>query len=254
MKDCGCKSESTGVVVSFALVKAREPNLPRVIKNLVNQSKKPDLIHVYISKEPFYLDKGFDKKPNLICPRMRIHLVENNGALRKFIPVLKKYWDKPNQKIILTDDDHIWHKDTIKNLLKWSDKLDGVISTAGNFYKDKNPDNWRKQWFHGDTIKKPTRCDVISTGYCCLIRPKYFTEEIFEWEKYKDLGVPYDDEFWFNYMLAKNNIKRWVIPVPKQRDKLSKYGVDMFKTQQSRQTKAKITKHYKSIIMKTGRV
>lgn len=247
--NCGC--DNSGVVVSLALVKAREPNIKNVIKNLLNQSIKPDKIHIWISYEPFYLDEGFEKEPDINCPRTTFDWTENIGGARKFIPVLKKYWDKPNQKIILTDDDHIWHKHMIRDVVKYADK--GVIATAGNFYRDKNPLNWRKQWFHGDTINKPVRCDIISTGYGCLIKPKYFTEEIFNWKAYKKFGVPYDDEFWFNAMLAKNGVHRWVVPTKTRRDKLEKRGVDMFKTKKSRQCKALITKEFKKIIMRTGR-
>lgn len=249
--DCGC--EQTGVVVSLALVKAREPNIKTVVKNLLNQSIKPDKIHIWISDHPFYLDEGFKEKITLNYPRVKIHFTENIGGARKFIPVLKKYWDNKEQIIILTDDDHIWHKDMISDVVKWHDKLDGVIATAGNFYKDKNPLNRRKLWFHGDTITKPVRCDIISTGYGCLIKPKYFTEEIFNWKAYKHLGVPYDDEFWFNAMLAKNNVARFVVPTKSKRDKLEKHGIDMFKTKKSRECKVMITKQYKKIIMRTGR-
>ena len=243
---CGCKEN--GVVVSLVLVKARESNLKKVIRNLVNQSIKPDKIHVWISKEPFYMDDGFDEKPKLKCPRAKIHWTPNIGALRKFIPVLNKYWFNPEQIIILTDDDHIWYKDMIKDILKWK-KLKSVLSTAGNNYIDGNPNNWKKQWFHGNTIKNPRRCDIISTGYGCLIKPKFFSREIFDWEKYKDLGLPYDDEFWFNAMLAKNNILRFVVPTKQKRDKLEHHGVDMFKSKPSRQCKANITKEFKKIIM-----
>jgi len=240
------------VVVSFALVKAREKNLGKIIRNLNNQTKKPDEIHVYISKEPFYLDEGFDKKPTINCLRTKIHFVPNTGALRKFMPILRKYWNEPEQIIILTDDDHIWHDETIQTLLRWEKKLDGVIATAGNFYVNDNPNSWVKKWFHGDGLSKPVRCDIISTGYCCLIKPKYFTEEIFNWQQYDEYGVPYDDEFWFNLILAENNVARWVVPVKSKRTKLDHYGIDMFKSNKSRHTKAEITRNFKKIIMSTG--
>lgn len=249
----GCGCEKTGVVVSLALVKAREPNIRKVIKNLMNQSIKPDKIHIWISNHSFYLDEGFKEMPKLDCPKAEFHWTENIGGARKFIPVLKKYWNNKEQIIILTDDDHIWHKHMIRDVVKYADKINGVLATAGNFYRDKHPLSWAKQWFHGDTITKPVRCDIISTGYGCLIKPKYFTKEIFDWKAYKKFGVPYDDEFWFNAMLARNVVHRWVVPTKARRNKLKKHGVDMFKTKKSRQCKAYITREFKKIIMRSGR-
>jgi len=238
-----------GVIVSLALIKAREPNIGKIIRSWTKQSVLPKKILIFISKKNFYLDDGFNYKPDIKCKRSNVFFVENTGALRKFLPALKMYWNKKNQKILLTDDDHVYYRDFIKDILKWEKNIDGVISGAGNLYRNSDPYNWDKKWFHGDTITKPTRCDIISTGYGCLIKPKYFTDEIFQWEQYRRWGVPYDDEFWFNYMLAKNNVKRYVVPIKTRRKKLEHFGVDMFRSKKSRQAKANVTKEFKKTIM-----
>lgn len=203
-----------------------------------------------MSKEGFYLDKGFGEKiPKAPAENVEIHIVENNGALRKFLPILKMYWENKDQKIILTDDDHIWDNDVFEKIISYSNKLDGLISSAGNCYRDKDPNSWRKKWFHGDILTKPRKCHIISTGYACLIQPKYFNENIFKWEQYRKFGVPFDDEFWFNYMIASNDVIRWVVPVSCRRHKLDKGGVDMFRTNPSRNCKANITRAFKDIII-----
>jgi len=236
------------IIVSLVLIKAREKNLREVLNSLINQSLKPDMIYVWISKEPFYLDKGFDKKPNFKSPIVKIKFVENIGALRKIIPVLKEYWEEKETIIITTDDDHIWYKNFIKDLFNYQNKLNLPLSGRGIVFYNDDPNDWVGKRIHGGTIKKPMRADILCTGYGLTVRPKFFTEEIFDWKKYEKNGILYDDEFWLSGMLAKNNLKRFIVPMMSKQKNLQRGGAVMFTSSPSRNTKKQMTKIFKKII------
>ena len=90
----------------------------------------PDHIYLYVSKDPFLLDKGVTESQmreqfleplsqlNISHDRVSVFTTENIGSHRKLLPLLSQKWFE--DCVIITIDDHeIYKKDAVSSLLKY---------------------------------------------------------------------------------------------------------------------------------------
>ena len=81
------------------------------IYSFYNQSIRPDIINLWISREPYLSDDGFTEVPkfveelNMICDLIKVHFVKNTGPYRKILPALKEASD--DDVLVYADDDVI---------------------------------------------------------------------------------------------------------------------------------------------------
>lgn len=104
--------------VSLTTIYDNRELLKKCIMSLTNQTRKPDMIHVYLSKEPYLLDKGFTGVPPwlAVMPGVSVKFVENTGPYRKLLPILKEKWDT-DELIITVDDDTVYAQDLIEHMV-----------------------------------------------------------------------------------------------------------------------------------------
>lgn len=215
------------IITSTALIKSRVNNAKKLVDSLMSGELVPDKIYFFISEEPHNLDDGIKphEVPIIDNPRVEFIYTENIGSLRKIVPIVKMYWSRKHTKIILFDDDWIIPPDCVKNLNDYSlSNPFHACGFAGNIYaKDKKEvEKTAIEKKYGRTIefgwvnKKPKQVDILDSGLGLLIKPKFFHEDILEWEKYKEeFGVNYTDEHFVNYMLAKKGTPRIIVPIKK---------------------------------------
>jgi len=221
------------IITSTALIKSRINNTKKIVNDLMAGSLKPDKIYFFISEEPFNLDEGIkpDEIPLIDNPKVEFIYTKNIGSLRKIIPIVKMYWTRPNTRIIVCDDDRKIKPDIIKKLIDYSQHLDHrfhACATAGNVFKGSKESYKKKGVIYetknkflthgivlGWAIKEPIQVDLLASGMQMLIKPKFFPkEDIFNFEKYiEEYGINYSDENFFSYLLSKNGINRFVIPI-----------------------------------------
>lgn len=190
-------------------------------------SLKPDKIFFFISEEPHNIDEGIKPKeiPVINNPKVNFIYTKNIGSLRKIVPILKMYWCKEGIRIILYDDDFGIPLDSLKNLIDYSQNINHrfhACGMAGNLY-NKGRDRSRLNAIEknigrsielGWLLKQPKQVDLLSSGLGLLVKPKFFHKDILEWEKYQEeFRVTTTDEHFVNYMLAKQCIPRFVVPV-----------------------------------------
>jgi len=211
------------IVTSTALIKSRVNNAITIVRDLMSGTLIPDKIYFFISEEPHNLDEGIKphEVPVIDNPRVEFIYTENIGSLRKIVPILKMYWDKPETKIILYDDDFGIPRDSLKNLIDYSTKHPShACSIAGNFYnvgrdRSKLTEQEKRLGRSGEfgwVLKQPQQVDLLSSGLGLLVKPKFFHSDILEWEKYnEEFGLNIADEEFINYCLAKQNTPRFMI-------------------------------------------
>ncbi|MFX1392334.1 MAG: hypothetical protein ACFFAH_02060 [Promethearchaeota archaeon] len=223
------------LVASICLSNHRLNVFEEVIKSLLNQTTTLDKIEIFISRENFFLDSGINENDLPDLP-VEYNIVENTGIQRRIIPCLQKYWDKPETKIIIMDDDRKYHKTNIESYYNYSeiypDKALGFWSWS---YKD-GLDYWscldkeKKFWmfkdensrlFHDDNalfltdVDYCTYVDMIIPSTGMLVKPNFFLkEDVFNWERHqsKSIDLRYSNEVYINYCIAKNHIDRITIP------------------------------------------
>ena len=115
------------IVISLAIINSRLNNLINIINNIINQSLKPDILHIFYSDNKFLLDEGINEKDIIKIIELaelkyntnqivdiKLTKTENIGSYRKLIPALKLYKDS---LIITIDDDHIFENTFIEKFI-----------------------------------------------------------------------------------------------------------------------------------------
>ena len=116
------------LVVSLTSIASRVHCLTEVLETLTAQSMAPDQIVVWLSEEPFLLDRGIrpDEVPSELGRLERtsripidIRFTENIGPLRKIIPTLDLYKAEQSSLIVVTaDDDQLYRRYWLESLYR----------------------------------------------------------------------------------------------------------------------------------------
>lgn len=194
------------VVVSLTSIFDNLRRLENVLKSLLQQTMKPDAIVVFLSIEPYLMDKGFPEYriPTWLDEMVEVRWVKNNGPYRKLLPLLKEMWDE-DVCIITCDDDTVYSKDFVKNLVvKYKEEGCCVAYRC-------------KYWSPGSSyneMKAPVNKDILNfhTGKGgVLYHPKMFHgTDVFS-SKFLKL-CPTNDDIWFNFWRMKAGIECLYLP------------------------------------------
>ncbi len=216
------------IIVSVGLIKARLSNAPKIARDLMSGSMKPNKVIFCISSEPYMLDDGIKRNEVKRWHGASFKIVKNTGPIRRIAPVVKEFWNRPETKIITIDDDRRPSPDMVANLVNYSNKHPNkALSIAGNKLTGyDNKPHWKNKGVIYDTrhhkdvgivlgwkIKQPITVDILNPGVGMLVKPKFFTPSFFNWEKTynKSIGIDRTDQTFISYSLQQNKIQRVVI-------------------------------------------
>jgi hypothetical protein len=204
------------IYISLTTIFSRQDVLSKTLESIIEQTKLPDMIYLCLSEEPYLLDNGFknrnisnsklvnilEKNNNII----KIKWVENTGPYRKLLPLLKDKWDE-NCLIITIDDDTIYNKDLIKNIVNDYYIYNCVINYRGftPLFNNLNEFDYdkRKETINNYLYNFPTGKGGI------LYNPQFFHKTgdlIFNRNIYLDTCKTNDD-IWFYLIRILNNVK-----------------------------------------------
>lgn len=205
------------IYISLTSIFQNQTELLITLKSIMNQTYLPNKIFIYLSEEPYLLDKGFPNKNitnhelNDFIDRNKIivNWVKNTGPYRKLLPLLEKVWNE-NCLIITIDDDTEYHKDLIKNLINDYDIHKCVINYRGftmkfNKLEDINYEN-------RDTVIKKYLYNFPTGKGGILYHPSFFYKTgdlIFNEILYKETCITGDD-IWFNFVRICNKIECYI--------------------------------------------
>jgi hypothetical protein len=106
-----------GITVCLTSISPNIDILHPTLRSLVEQSLKPDRIVLYLSEEPYLLDKGFPgRKVPAFPPVVEVRWTKNTGPFRKLLPLLREYWGK-DEIIITVDDDTVYHSELVEKMV-----------------------------------------------------------------------------------------------------------------------------------------
>lgn len=203
------------IYISLTSIFQNQDILMKTCESLINQTLLPDKIFIYLSELPYLLDLGFKDKlisnnnlqtflerhSNLI----NIKWVENEGPYRKLLPLLKEKWNE--ECIIITvDDDTIYDKGLIKNMINDYKIHNCVINYRGFTPSCKNLNNFN--YHKRDKLVNKHLYNFPTGKGGILYKPSFFyktTNLIFNKDVYMHCCKTQDD-IWFYLVRIKNNI------------------------------------------------
>lgn len=209
------------IYISLTTIFKNQTILLKTLQSIITQTYVPDKIYLFISEEPFLLDTGFTNKiitNNNLLNFLKIHeknielkWVNNQGSYRKLIPLLKEKWN--DDCIIITiDDDTVYDKNLIKNLLHDYSIHKCVINYRG-FTPKLNTINDFDYRSRIETVQRHLYNFPTGKGGI-LYKPSFFKNTgdlIFNetiYMKYCGTG----DDIWFYLLRIKNNIDCCILP------------------------------------------
>ena len=133
-------TSTTGTLtVLLTTIDSRLPHLHRVIESLHQQEALPKEIRLYISREPYLLDKGISPDdPHLKelqkFPLLKVKWVDNTGPYRKIVPYLQEHFSHhvaTDELFVTVDDDTLYPPEFLRVLLETYQKHDCVVAFRG---------------------------------------------------------------------------------------------------------------------------
>jgi predicted O-methyltransferase YrrM len=207
------------IYVSLTSIYENQDRLLETLKSIINQSKKPDKIYLYLSEEPYILDDGFknriitnEKLLKLLNDNnnfIEIKWVKNIGSYRKLLPLLKDKWNE-DCIIITIDDDTVYDNNLIKNMINDYYKENCVIGYRGFTPKLDKFENF-------DYLIKDTKINRYLYNFTTgkggiLYKPEFFHKTkdlIFNEKIYLDTCDKQDD-IWFYIIRVMNNVDCYI--------------------------------------------
>lgn len=204
------------VYVSLTSIFQNQDILLHTLKSIKDQTHPPNQIFLYLSEEPYLLDKGFRNRKitnmNLSTflknneKYISVIWVHNIGSYRKLIPILRQKWDE--KCIIITiDDDTVYEKRLIHNLVSDYNKHKCVVGYRGFTPKFDNFHNfcYKKH----STLEKQSLYNFLTGKGGILYTPEFFHETkdlIFNREIFLHTCNAQDD-IWFYIVRVLNKIE-----------------------------------------------
>jgi len=109
--------------ISMTSMSSRMATLGQTLRSLLDQNYANLCIHLYLSREPYLLDKGVTELPEDIqqlqreaAGRLKIQFCPNWGPYRKLLPYLRANWGS-SKLVVTVDDDTIYPPDWLEGLV-----------------------------------------------------------------------------------------------------------------------------------------
>ena len=191
------------------------------ITSLLLQSRLPDQINLWVSKEPYLTDTGIgsdamaqviESLPEPNRSRVRVRWVANTGPYRKLIPKLREAG--PDDLIVTADDDIFYGRDWLRGLLQAYDEAGGRPVAARVRTKKINFLGKQTSYLCWDLINQSSivRDDfVVTFGGGAVLSRAMFREEDIADDSFLDLAATADD-LWYSKLLRLGLNEFVVVP------------------------------------------
>ena len=212
------KNQKIPVYISLTSIFINQDILVKTLQSIMQQTRLPDKIFLYLSEESYLLDTGFKDKKMTNSELLKfiyddsiidINWVKNTGPYRKLLPLLKDKWDE-DCIIITIDDDTIYDTKLIENLVNGYNEQNCVIGYRGftpSFDKIENFNYYKR-----DELQNLSLYNFLTGKGGILYKPQFFHKThdlIFNDKIYLDT-CPTNDDIWFYIVRLLNNVKCYI--------------------------------------------
>ena len=207
------------VYISLTSIFENQNILLETLQSIMQQTRLPDKIFLYLSEESYIIDSGFaDKKltnSNLLKfindnSIINIKWVKNTGPYRKLLPLLKDKWDE-DCIIITLDDDVIYYTKLIENLVNDYNKHKCSIGYRGFTPLFNKLENFSYSKRNGN-LQHLSLYNFFTGKGGILYKPQFFHKThdlIFNDKIYLDT-CPTCDDIWFYIVRLLNNVEGYL--------------------------------------------
>lgn len=204
------------IYISLTSIYDNQQALCDTLFSIQQQSILPTKCYLFLSQEPYLLDKGFKNKnisdeltSILKDDLFVVEWVLNTGPFRKLLPLLEQKITE-DCIIITIDDDTFYHKDTIKNYLSEYQKYKCVIASRSFALKF---DNIEDISYHNRQHTINPYLYNFHTGKGAVLYHSSFFDKskkhLFDSEIYQEC-CPFGDDIWFNFHRIANKVKCFI--------------------------------------------
>lgn len=132
------KAVDIGPLVTLTTISTRIDRVGKTIEHVLRQSLKPHSINLYVSEEPYLLDKGIDVQSEhlrrIADLGANVYITPNIGPYRKQYPIvhqLKSASASPETLIVTMDDDVLYPPEALERLVAVARAHDAVVAHRG---------------------------------------------------------------------------------------------------------------------------
>jgi len=200
------------VVISLTTIPDRLDHIRPALHSLLDQSRRPDRIVLNLPEVSRRQQQGYDVPgylKQLSC--IEIHRCDRDwGPATKFMPTLQTETD-PDTIIIVIDDDQIYPRNMVEDFVEHAKKLPKAALCSRGHAIPAGMVHTRRDTIYGTDITEPRPVEIIQGSAGFLVRPRFFSEEIFDYES----GPPeafFNDDIWLAGHFAGRRVERFVVP------------------------------------------
>jgi hypothetical protein len=222
------------VYVSLTSIAQNQTILRVTLQSLVRQTRRPDALFVYLSEEPYLMDKGFTERrlaPELLAflrqyDWIHVRWVPNTGPYRKLLPLLEEKYDE-DCLIITVDDDTEYHPALLENYVRDYEEHGCCIAYRG-FTLDVVDGCVEYEKRHVPGVEKDMYNFATGKGGV-VYHPRFFHARgrlIFD-----GVGAALahtNDDIWFNFVRVACGIPMAILPRPYATMDLTRLDLALF--------------------------
>lgn len=205
------------LVISLTTIHSRIHKIHHVVDSLLKQES--DLafkVCLFVSEEAYLLDHGVSELPEKLLLLQKAHgeqfeiiYTENIGPYRKFLPILKDFFeDRIDFKYLVTvDDDTVYPPSWLNNLVRACEIHDCVVAYRGRKIScDEEKIHRYKKWSHSNSaILKPS-LKTVGTGKDGIIyKPEYFHPDVIDIDSALKV-CSHADDLWLKMHTSINGV------------------------------------------------
>jgi hypothetical protein len=197
------------VYISLTSIHSRQESLLSVLKNLKLQTYSNIKICLWLSKEPYLLDDGFDA-----CPmnaelteylnantEIEVNWTPNTGPYRKFLPMLERFWEK-EALIFTVDDDILIECDTVQLYVEAYTSVESRICSTSTYLV--LPKGLQSDFTCSGI---PISRDIMAIGCSgVLYNTKWFTDKRILDTALAHTICKHEDDLWYHIWMIHGNL------------------------------------------------
>ncbi|TVT30942.1 hypothetical protein [Marinobacter vinifirmus] len=192
------------------------------LASLLLQSRLPDQINLWVSKEPYLRDKGIAQSESIdqligslpaeSRSRVSVRWVPNTGPYRKLIPMLREAG--PDDLIVTADDDIFYGRDWLSGLLVAYEDAGGKPVAARVRTKRINFLGKKTSYLFWNLINQPKTVQgdfIVTFGGGVVLTRAMFREQDIADDSFLKVA-PTADDLWYSKLLQMHNQDVVVVP------------------------------------------
>ncbi|MEO1169871.1 MAG: glycosyltransferase family A protein [Pseudomonadota bacterium] len=210
--------DTPAVTVSLTAISSRFDALPRTIDSLLAQDYPNLSVRLYLSREPFLIDKGVGEAVPAALKdieqasdgRFSIGLVPNIGSYRKLLPFLLENWGQ--QRLVATaDDDTIYPPDWMSTLMAHYQRWRCVIAFRGHYIRHSDGALMQyRSWMRSKVRQNPGIFCLPTGKDGILYDTQFFHPSVIDYRSALEIA-PTADDLWFKWHTAANDVPVFLV-------------------------------------------